>query len=88
MSNSYIWPIDRAILGATTPGQGGPVSIAVYIPPNSKIVLCHMQDIRGGTYPSVETQSVYSTAQPTGLSITGIWCWKSSTNTAFSYLVS
>ena len=41
MSNSSIWPIDRTLSGATTPGQSGPGSDdnewVIYIPQSSNI---------------------------------------------------
>ena len=71
---SSIWPIDRALLGATTPGLSGPWSDGneevLHIPRSSSITrtlpstcLMSYQDTRwGGSYPSAEMQSMYSTA--------------------------
>ena len=71
---SSIWPIDRTLSDATTPGQGGPES------DDNKGVLCIPQTFSitgaspsdclvsytghslGESYPSAEKQSVYSTA--------------------------
>ena len=74
-SNSSIWPIDRTLSGATTPGQSGLGTngnvAVVHIPQSSSITeaspsdcLVSYQEIRcGGTGSclSVEIQSVYST---------------------------
>ena len=63
--------LDRALSGATTPGQSGPGSdgnegvpkAPALLEPHHQIVLCHIQDThRGGSYPSAEKQLVYSTA--------------------------
>ena len=69
---SSIWPIDRTLSGATTPGQSEPWSNSnegvLRIPPNSRITEtspwdCHIQDIRWEKfYPSAEMQSMYSAA--------------------------
>ena len=74
MSNSFIWPIDRALSGATTLSQSEPGSNgnegALRIPQSSNIIgasssdcLVSYQDTHGkeGFYPSAERQSVYST---------------------------
>ena len=47
MSKSSIWPIDRSLLGATTPGQSGPGS------DGNKVVLSILQSSNiTGAYPS------------------------------------
>ena len=74
MSNSSIWPIDRILSGATTPGQSGPgtdVSETVlHIPQSSSITEASLSNcsvsylrrwLREGSSPSAEMQSVYST---------------------------
>ena len=76
MSTNSIWPIDRTLFGATTPGQNGPGSDGnegiLCIPQNFRITgaspsdyLCQNQDTHwggGGSYPSAEKQVVYSIA--------------------------
>ena len=74
MSNSSIWPIDRALSGATTPGQSEPGSDdnegVLRIPQSSNITgpwpsefLVSYQDThREEFYPSAEIQSVFSAA--------------------------
>ena len=70
-----IWPIDRTLSGATTPSQSGPGSVGnegvLRIPPNFSITGTSPSDclvsypgnsLDGGSYPSAEIQSVYSTA--------------------------
>ena len=64
MSNSSIWPIDKALSGATTPDQSGPGSdgnegSSLFKPHHA---LCHIQDTcwGRGSYPSAEMQSAYS----------------------------
>ena len=72
---SSIQPMNRALLGATTPGQGGPGSDGnegvLRIPqssstagtsPSDCLVLYPGHSLGGGSYPSAEVQSVYSTA--------------------------
>ena len=72
---SSIQPIDRALSGATTPGQSGPESDGnegvLRIPQSSSIAGTSPSDclmsypghsLGGGSYPSAEKQSVYSTA--------------------------
>ena len=92
MQFSSIWPIDRTLLGATTLGQSGPGSDSnggiLHIPPNSSITetspsdcfvsyLRHLQVVVvGGSYPSAEMQSVYSTA-PTNWAIEELMLWES-----------
>ena len=74
MSNSSIWPIDRTLSGATTPGQSqlgsdGNEGI-LRIPQSSSITEVSPSDCLvsytghslEGSYPCVEIQSVYSTA--------------------------
>ena len=67
-------PIDRALSGATTPGQSGPVSDGnkgiLRIPQSSSITRTSPSDCLvlysghplGGSYSSVEKQLEYSTA--------------------------
>ena len=61
MQFGSIWPIDRALTGATIPGQSGPGSNGnkgmLRIPQISSITETSASD-----YPSPEVQSVYSTA--------------------------
>ena len=71
---SSIWPIDRTLLGETTPDQSGPGSDGnervLYIPQSSSITGTSPSDCLGsylghslgGGYSSAEVQSVYSTA--------------------------
>ena len=67
MSNSSIWPIDRTLSGATTPGQGGPGSNGndgvLCIPQSSSVTRASLSDYLM-SYPrhSAEMQSVFSTA--------------------------
>ena len=80
MSNSSIWPIDKNLSGATSPGQSGPGS-------NRKNRILHIRKIfkggvslsvsvmsypgnslGGGFWPSSEMQSVYLQLHPTELS--------------------
>ena len=73
--SSSIWPIDRTLLGATTPGQSGLGSDGnkrvLCIPQNSSITGTSPSDCfvsyaghsLGKSYPSVEMKSVYSTAR-------------------------
>ena len=71
---SFIWPIERALSGATTSSQNGPGSDGkkevLHIPqstsisgtsPTDCLVSCTGYSL-GGSYPSAEVQSVYSTA--------------------------
>ena len=50
MSNSSIWPIDRTLSGATTPGQSGPESDGnegvLRIPQSSSIIGTYAVRIR------------------------------------------
>ena len=73
MSNSSIWPIDRTLSGATTPGQSGSGSNGnegVYQIPQSSIItgalpfnfLASYPGHFEETYPSAEMQSVHSIA--------------------------
>ena len=75
MLNSPIWPIDRTLSGATTPGQSGPGSDGnereLCIPQSLSITGTSSSDclvsyggdtLMGGSYPSAEMWSVYSTA--------------------------
>ena len=76
MSNSAIWPIDRDLSGAITPGQSRPGSDDIermfWIPQSSNITGASPSDclvsypgysLGGrGCYPSAEMQSVYSMA--------------------------
>ena len=71
-----IWPLDRTLSGATTPGQSGPGSnaneVVHHIPLSSSITGASPSDglmsypghlLGGGSYLSAEMQSVYSTNQ-------------------------
>ena len=73
---SIIWPIDRTLSGATTPGQSGPGSDGnkelLSIPHCSSITGTSPSDcsvsypsysLRGESYPFSEIQLVYSTAR-------------------------
>ena len=72
MLNNSIWPIDRALSGATTPGQSGPGSNdtewVLCIPQSSSITGASPSDLLGSypghllgeSYSSAEMQSVYS----------------------------
>ena len=75
MSNSCIWPIDKTLSGATTPGQSGPRNDGkegiLLIPQFFSITgaspsYCFMSYqeylLGGGITPSAEKQSVYTTA--------------------------
>ena len=74
MQFSSIWPIDRTLSGATTPGQSGlgVMSVKRYsafpkapalLEPHHQIVNVIFRTLNGWrSYPSVEMQSVYSTA--------------------------
>ena len=75
MSNSSIWPIDRTLSGATTPGQSGlgthDDEEVPSIPQSSRITGASPLDcpvmywaLIGGreSCPSAEVRSVYSTA--------------------------
>ena len=71
---SSIWPIDRTLSGATTPGQSEPGSNGnervLHIPQSSSIIgtspsyylEIYTGHLLGEFYSSVEMQSVYSTA--------------------------
>ena len=69
--------IDRALSGATTPGQSGPgsdgnegvlripqSSSTVGTSPSDSLVSYPGHSLWGGSYPSAEVQSVYSTPPP------------------------
>ena len=72
MSNSSIWPMDRTLSGATTPGQSGPGSDGnervLRIPQSSSIAEASSLDCLvsypghslGDFYPFEEMPSVYS----------------------------
>ena len=72
MSNSSIWPIDRTLSGATTPGQSGPGSNGneevLRIPQSFSITGATPSDFLVSytghpleeSYPLAEMQSVYS----------------------------
>ena len=83
---SYIYTIDRTLSGATTPGQSGPGSDGnegvLRIPQSSNITGTSPSDylvsLTGHSlgrflYPSVEKQSVYSTAPADWTNDT--WCF-------------
>ena len=54
---SSIWPIDRALLGSTAPGESGPENN------DNEEVLCIPQSPNcRGSYISADMQTVYSTA--------------------------
>ena len=71
---SSIWPIDRTLIRYTTPRQSGPGSDGnqgvLRIPQSSSIagtsssdcLVVYREHSLGGSYPSAEKQSVYSTA--------------------------
>ena len=66
---SSIWPIDKTLLGATTPGvmvmKGVlriPQSFSITETSPSDRLVSYAGHSLGVTYPSVEMQSVYSTA--------------------------
>ena len=71
---SSIWPIDRTLSGAITPGQSGPGSDGnegeLHIPQSTSItgtspsdfLVSYLEHSLEGSYPSAEKQSVYSTA--------------------------
>ena len=76
MQFSSIWPLDRALLDATTPGQSGSGSDGnegvLCIPQSSSITGTspsdclvsypgHSLGVGGRDFPSAEVQSVYST---------------------------
>ena len=74
MSNSYIWPIDKTLSGAASPGQRGSgsnsnkgvlgisqsFSLTGTLP--SDCLLSYPEHSLGQSYPSVVMQWVYSTA--------------------------
>ena len=72
MSNTSIWPIDRTLSGAITPGQSGPGSDGnegtVYFPQSSSTTGASTSDclvsypghLLGESYSSAEMQLVYS----------------------------
>ena len=74
MSNSSIWPIDRALSGPTTPGQSGSENFGnegvFWIPQSSTFtevspsdcLVLYPEHSEEGFYPSADIQSVYSTA--------------------------
>ena len=73
MSSSSIWPIDRAVLGATAPGQSGHGSNGnegvLNIPQSSRAGATPSDGLMSspghslvGSYPSAEIQLVYSSA--------------------------
>ena len=74
MSNTCIWPIDRTLLGATTPGQSGPggddnkeilfilLSSSITEASPSDCLVSYPGYSLGESYPSAKIQSVYSTA--------------------------
>ena len=77
MQSSSIQPIGRALSGSTIPGQSGPGSSGneegPHIPQSSSITGTSPSDcfmsypgysLNGGSHPSAEVQSVYSTAPP------------------------
>ena len=70
-----IWPIDKTLLGSTTPSESGPGSDGnegvLCIPQSFRIIRATLSDclesylgysLVEGSYPSAEKQSVYSTA--------------------------
>ena len=74
MSNTSIWLINRTLSGTTTKSQSGPGSDGnkgvLSIPQSSSITGASPSDcsvsypghLLGGSYPSAEMQSIYSTA--------------------------
>ena len=89
MQFSFIWFIDRALSGATTPGQSGPGSGGyegvLHIPQNSSITGTTLSDYlvsypghsMEGSCPSAEMHLAYSTA-PANLAIVDkrIYLWR------------
>ena len=78
MQFNSIWPIDRTLSGATTPGQSGPGSDGnegmLRIPQSSNLtgtspwdcLVSYLGLSLGESYPSTEVQSVYSAATADG----------------------
>ena len=76
MQFTSIWPIDRTLSGAITPGQSGPGidgnEGVLRIPQSTSItgaspsdcLVSYLGHSLGGVYPSTEKQSVYSTVPP------------------------
>ena len=74
MSDSSIWPIDRILSAATSPGQSEPGSngneevlriLQIFNPgalPSEFLMSYSGHSLEGGSYSSAEMQSVYSTA--------------------------
>ena len=75
---SSIWTIDRALSGATTPGQSGPESdVSEKGTPHSRGVAIRLlsfiiRTLVGGSYSSAEMQCILQ-PQLTGLEEAGIW---------------
>ena len=84
---SSIWPIDRTLSGATTPGQSGPGSDGnegvLHIPHSSRLTGAPPSDCLGHSlgesYSSAEKQSVYFTAQCQGAEYS-IYAWGNPNN--------
>ena len=85
MSNISIFPIDRTLSGTTTPGQSGPginfIERILHIPqiseaeasPSNGLISYPGHSLVMGSYPSVEMNSMYSTA-PTNWAVEkGVW---------------
>ena len=73
MQNSFIWPIDRTLPGATTPSQSGPESNGneevLYIPQSSSIIRASASDwLSKGLTPLERCSQYILQLQPTGLS--------------------
>ena len=74
MSNSFIWPVDKTLPGATTLGQSGAGSngneVVLHIPQSSSItgaspsvcLVSYAGHSLEGSFSSAEIQLVYSTA--------------------------
>ena len=100
MLSTSVWPIDRTLSGATTLGQSGPGSDGneevLCFPQSSGLTLALPSDclmlypghlLEGGSYPSAEMESVYSTAPnpadkagSPGYGTNCIWWWSFSSS--------
>ena len=81
-----IWPIDRTLSGATTPGQNGPGSDGnkrlLWIPPSSSITRISLSDCLeaytrthagGGLTPLQRSSRCILQPHPTGQSLRRVW---------------
>ena len=86
MSNSSIWPIDRKISCATTPGQRRPVSdgnkgalhihqsfCIIWDSQSDCLMPYHRHSLECGSYPSAGMHAAYSTA-PADMAVYIKWC--------------